>query len=606
MVRRRSSTAVAVPHPRAPGVRGRLASMRAGRRERGAIAVLAAIWVSVAIAALGALDIGHAYFERRQLQRTADLAAMAAVQVISTAGACANAGTAARQNATANGFTVGNGATLTTTCGRWDTSAAARFSTTGNPLNAVQVQVSQALPYFFMVGPTRNVSATATAYASNIDAFSLGTGIATINTQQSALLNAILGGLLKTSVSLSVGDTQSLASAHIKLQDLMVALNASTMQGLLNTTVSYQTLMLAMVTALQKGGDTINAAILQTLAVTIPGGQNITIGDGGQSAPGLLALGLANPNAAATATINAFDALMVAAQIARSSPDGTQAKAPVINASVGLAGIAAISLQVINPPVLAVGEGGTTTVNGVSQARTTARTAVVNASVTLLPVLLPSLPPVGIPPLVSATISALSTPLVVSVAVAQGTASLTSVDCENTKAATNAAILVTPGIAKLCIAGDASCTAPVNVASITATLLGITLKVANVTINAIPLPLGPAPTTLVFNGSSGSFDSTQTVNSNAVGSAASVMTSTLLANLPNTLQVSLLNNSIDISTLLTPILLLVGPALTALLQPVFALLDAIVVPTLSLLGVQVGTATVHNMSLTCGVSQLVN
>jgi uncharacterized membrane protein len=42
------------------------------------------------------------------------------------------------------------------------------------------------------------------------------------------------------------------------------------------------------------------------------------------------------------------------------------------------------------------------------------------------------------------------------------------------------------------------------------------------------------------------------------------------------------------------------------LQPVFNLLDAVLVPTLSLLGVQVGTATVHNMSLTCGVAQLVN
>ena len=38
------------------------------------------------------------------------------------------------------------------------------------------------------------------------------------------------------------------------------------------------------------------------------------IGDGGASSPGLLALGLANPNAAATATVNAFDALLVAAR----------------------------------------------------------------------------------------------------------------------------------------------------------------------------------------------------------------------------------------------------------------------------------------------------
>ncbi len=342
-----STFTVAARHPRLLRARRGGAPLSGARRQHGAIAVLAVIWLSIAIAALGAIDIGNVYFVRRQLQRTADLAAMAAVQVISTSGGCATATTAAQQNATSNGFAVdGTGATLSTTCGRWDTTTSSYFGTTGNPLNAVQVQATQVVPYFFL-GPSRTVQATATAFASNIDAFSLGTGIATINTQQSALLNAILGGLLNTSVSLSVGDTQSLATAHIKLGDLMAALGASTMQGLLATTVTYQQLMVAMVTALQAGGDTVNAAILQTLAVAVPGGQNITVGDNGPSAPGLLALGLANPNAATTATINAFDAVMVAAQIAQ-RPDPTTGKAPVINVTAGLLGAAGISLQVIN------------------------------------------------------------------------------------------------------------------------------------------------------------------------------------------------------------------------------------------------------------------
>ncbi|MFB9127736.1 hypothetical protein ACFFYR_32930 [Paraburkholderia dipogonis] len=62
----------------------------------------------------------------------------------------------------------------------------------------------------------------------------------------------------------------------------------------------------------------------------------------------------------------------------------------------------------------------------------------------------------------------------------------------------------------------------------------------------------------------------------------------------------------DLGALLQPILSAVSIALSGLLQPVFDLLNTLIVPTLSLLGVQVGTATVHNMSLTCGVSQLVN
>jgi uncharacterized membrane protein len=560
------------------------------RRQHGAVAVLAAIWLGIAIAALGAIDVGNVYFARRQLQSTADLAALAAVQVIGSAGGCASATSAAQQNATTNGFTTGPNTSISTTCGRWDTSSSTYFGTSGNPLNAVQVQTTQLVPYFFL-GPNRNITATATAYASNIDAFSLGTGIATINTQQSALLNAILGGLLNTSVSLSVGDVQSLATAHIKLADLMVALGASTMQGLLGTTVSFQTLMLAMVQALQAGGDTVNATILQKVAVVVPGGQNITVGDAGPSAPGLLSLGLANPNAATTATINAFDALMVAAQIAQSNPNGT---APVINVAAGLPGVAGLTLQVINPPTLAVGEGGT---KADGTYRTMARTAAVNATVTLLPLPLPTLY-LGV-----ATISALSTPIVLNLAVAPGTATLTSVDCESTKAATNATISVKPSVAQLCVGTNASCGGPITLANISVVLVG---NVASVQLSSLgPYSLTPGATPIVFNGASGSFDATQSANSNAVGSDAAALATPLLAALPTALQISLFGNY-DLSSLLAPLLSLVTTTLTPLLQTVFSLLDTVLIPTLSLLGVQVGTATVHNMSLTCGVSQLVN
>jgi uncharacterized membrane protein len=575
---------------------------RAGaRRQHGAVAVVAVIWLSVAIAALGALDVGNVFFARRQLQRTADLAALAAVQMIGSTGGCATATTAAQQNAAGNGFTAGSTTTINTTCGRWDTSKSTYFGTSGNPLNAVQVTTTQVVPYFFL-GPSRNVSATATAFASNIDAFSLGTGIASINTQQSALLNAILGGLLKTSVSLSVGDTQSLATAHINLQDLMVALGASTMQGLLGTSVSFQQLMVAMVTALQTGGDTINASILQKVAVAIPGGQNITIGDGGASSPGLLALGLANPNAAATATVNAFDALLVAAQIAQRSPDGTQGNAPVINVAAGLAGVAGISLQVINPPVLAVGEGGTLP-DGTY--RTMARAAVINASVNLLP-LSTTLPPitVGLAPVLAVTLSVLNTPLVVTIGAAPATASLSSVDCESTKAATNATIQVTPKLATACIAGDASCTKTVNIVSLSIIAAGITLP-GSVELKRLSVSVSPGTTTpLVFDGSSGSFDASKSANSNAIGSDGAALTSQLLSALPSALKIKALG--VDLSSLTTPILSGVTSLINPILQPIFGLLDTILIPTLSLLGVQVGTATVHNMSLTCGVSQLVN
>ncbi|MFM0057922.1 TadG family pilus assembly protein [Paraburkholderia phytofirmans] len=576
---------------------------RAGaRRQHGSVAVVAVIWLSVAIAALGALDVGNVFFARRQLQRTADLAALAAVQMIGSTGGCATATTAAQQNAAANGFTAGSTTTINTTCGRWDTSKSTYFGTSGNPLNAVQVTTTQVVPYFFL-GPSRNVSATATAFASNIDAFSLGTGIASINTQQSALLNAILGGLLNANLSLSVGDTQSLASAHIKLDDLRVALGAATMKQLLGTSVSVHDLMVAMATALTAGGNTVSAGILNTLALAVPGGQNIALGNGVSSAPGLLALGLANPESAASASINALDALLVAAQIAQSphvNPDGSTTQPPAINVAAALPGVAALSLQVVNPPVLAVGEGGT---DGSGLPRTGAQAASIKLNVTLPPLLAQPLN-LGI-----ATISALSTPIVLTLAIAPAAATLSTIDCESSKAATRATMQVTPGIAALCLGADSNCSqttkpARMKVASISLVLLG---QVADVQLAGLKAQATPGPTSLVFDGSSGSFDVTKSTNSNAVGSDLSSLTTGLLASLgaPNAVSIKLLGTA-DLGALLQPILSAVGIALTGLLQPVFDLLNTLIVPTLSLLGVQVGTATVHNMSLTCGVSQLVN
>ncbi|MFB9127737.1 TadG family pilus assembly protein [Paraburkholderia dipogonis] len=468
---------------------------RAGaRRQHGAVAVVAVIWLSVAIAALGALDVGNVFFARRQLQRTADLAALAAVQMIGSTGGCASATTAAQQNAAANGFTAGGTTTIDTTCGRWDTSKSTYFGTNGNPLNAVQVTTTQVVPYFF-VGPSRNVSATATAFASNIDAFSLGTGIASINTQQSALLNAILGGLLNASVSLSVGDVQSLASAHIKLDDLRVALGAATMKQLLGTSVSVHDLMIAMATALTAGGNTVSAGILNTLAFAVPGGQNIALGNGVSSAPGLLALEVANPESAASASINALDALLVAAQIAQSphvNSDGSTTQPPAINVAAALPAVAALSLQVVNPPVLAMGEGGT---DASGQPRTGAQAASIKLNMTLPPLLAQPLN-LGI-----ATISALSTPIVLTLAIAPATATLSSVDCESSKAATRATMQVTPGIALLCLGADSNCSpttkpARMKVASISMALLG---QVADVQLAGIKAQATPGQNVIGFS-----------------------------------------------------------------------------------------------------------
>ncbi|MDE1184647.1 TadG family pilus assembly protein [Paraburkholderia sp.] len=568
------------------------------RRQRGVTAIVAALWLGVAVAALGVLDIGNLYLARRDLQSVADLAVLAGIQRI--AGSCADATPAATQIAAQNGYVAGQdgAATLTVTCGRFQAPAGSPagttpqfVSSTDTPANALKVDVSRSVPIMF-IGPSQTVSASATAQVSNIDAFSLSTGLATINTQQAALLNGILSGLLKASVNLSVGSYQGLANANVSLQQLMVALNATTMQGLLATSVTYDQLSAALVSALTAGGDTANASLLGALNVKIPGGQQFTIGDGGTTSPGLLAIGLSNVNSALTATINPLEALLISAQIAQSNWKGNGTSGPIVNVNAGLTGVTGVSLQLLQPPVMAIGEGA----DAQGHPRTVARVSQVTASVTLAP-----LPLSGtlIPGFI---VQVLNTPIVLSVSSGSGTAELSSVDCDTSDASTIASIKVKPQIASVCIAADAACTQPINILKLGQGLLSVAVTLGPTG----KLSVGPSsPTTVQFTAENGGVGS-QTVNSNAVGSDVGTLTGSVLAALPTTLNVSVLGGLINTNVLLGLLSPIITPVLTSALNPIFATLDAVLVPLLGALGVQVGTATVNNHALMCGTAQLVN
>lgn len=92
----------------------------------------------------------------------------------------------------------------------------------------------------------------------------------------------------------------------------------------------------------------------------------------------------------------------------------------------------------------------------------------------------------------------------------------------------------------------------------------------------------------------GSPDSYWTTYSNNLGSELG----TALGNI-NLNSVNILGVSIPTGALLN----LIGGQI---LSPVLSALDSVIVPLLGLLGVQVGQATVHQISLTCNAAQLVN
>jgi uncharacterized membrane protein len=131
------------------------------QRQQGAISVLAAValGVSITVAAL-ALDLGHVFWLKRDLQKAADLASLSAVTSLS------NATAIAQSIALANNFDYQNAATannLTVTTGIYDwTTRAFAPGGAAESLNSVEVTVASTVPYFFLPGSKR-VTATAIA-----------------------------------------------------------------------------------------------------------------------------------------------------------------------------------------------------------------------------------------------------------------------------------------------------------------------------------------------------------------------------------------------------------------------------------------------------------
>ncbi|QDQ83731.1 TadG family pilus assembly protein [Paraburkholderia megapolitana] len=571
----------------------------APRQQRGAVAVLAAIWVAVAMAALGAIDIGNFYFARRDLQRSADLAATAAAETIGSAGGCTAATTSAQGAAGANGLpTTG---TVAVTCGRWDPTSNAGstyFSTTGTPQNAAQVTVSEQVPYFFM-GPARTLSATAIAQATNVGSFSVGSGLLSLGgsmcqangtptagaAAQAGILNAILGGLLNTSLSLSAVSYCGLANVGVKVSDLMVAANVATVDQLLQLPINAGSLAALMVTALSR--TTVASVVLQAgqsamqsiNLASIPGTPTFPLGQtAGSTTAGVISVSLANSQAALNAVINPLQALIVAAEIA-------QVGKPAINVAAGLTvpGVAGVtlSLQVIQPAVVAIGEAGK---NAAGVWRTQAQTAQIqttlNVNVGSAGTFLGALLQVNLP---------------LSIQVATATSWLQSTQCATTLAASRSTIATKPGLATLTVGSTSgpACSSPATLAN----LLGLITVTACGSAPVAP----PGQQTQVFDGNT-NLVSGSTPNSNNVGLAVANALTTLNQTLTSTLSVNIIGINLGLGALLAPI----TSAVLAILSPVLTALNQLLVPLLQLLGVQLGVASVTDLSLSCGVANLVN
>ncbi|PCE26534.1 hypothetical protein BZL54_30920 [Burkholderia ubonensis subsp. mesacidophila] len=645
------------------------------RGQRGAVSVLATVWVLVALVTLGAIDIGSLFFQRRDLQRIADLSALAAVQSLDPSDtSCGAANTAALNNARAN-ETSNTAATsapargqdqVAATCGRWDPQVYAGQPAYYAPaasgmtqLNATQVTVTRTMRYSFLgvlsmlgAGPG-TMSATATARASAIDTFSISATLASVDP---VWLNGILSALLGTSVSLTLADYQALAGANIKLLGISTALGAGTVNGLVDLSVTVPTLignLSAYVGALQAGGGNGPGYVAQLQAASTALGKLAGARVGNTSvvvanAPNaLLNISLGNPQSGADAQVNLLDLLTTAAQVAAYNKGHAVSLNTGVTLPLGATGfnVVSLQLQVLNPPSIAVGEAGLLP-NGTWRTQASSAQIGVYLNVQTPSISLDTgtlLGPLGLSGLlnISASLSGINLPIYLLVG-GPAVASLAATKCGSATTPSTTTILATPGIAKLCISAPPSGTLNLsNVSSCpaagtlqllnltaSATLLGIStsqslpvtasisnpvLQIVGTTSSSAPYAGYPSATPYHFcNAPTGLANPVSCGSGWVPPSTASSPNSywtTYVNNLGASLGTALSNINLNAITILgIPIPL--GPLLNAIgslvLQPVLSALDTVLVPILGLLGVQVGQATVHQISLTCNAAQLVN
>jgi len=222
------------------------------RRQAGAVA----IWVGVALvgllsAAFLAIDTGRLYHAQRDLQRLATLAAVSGAQVASGCagiGADGSIATLSNVSAAIQSILVANGGQLSMLTGINGFPAVELGKMVPDDgvmvfeplpvddpgIGAVRVNLTrpQPTPFIGFLTGGGTLQASATAEQPLVGTFSVGSTLLALNTQNSALLNGVLEGLLcpnpgsaacDASINISALGFQGLAGVKVSLGELATA-----------------------------------------------------------------------------------------------------------------------------------------------------------------------------------------------------------------------------------------------------------------------------------------------------------------------------------------------------------------------------------------------
>ncbi|WP_431127699.1 TadG family pilus assembly protein [Variovorax paradoxus] len=336
---------------------------RRGARMRGSVIVNAIIAVSLILVVLIGTELGYMFYMKRELQKTADLAALSGAQALLPA-SCGNATAAAVANAAQNMPSLLTPMTAAEVeCGNWNPTLRAAplhfgVPDTGQILNAVRVTLTRTAPLLLPTLPgNQSFAISVEALAAKkqpLASLSIRSTIVSIDTQRSAILNALFGGLLGGSLDVSVAGWQGLLDTNIKLLDFLdqlkldLGLSAATYDEVLGTSVNAGVLLQSMIKVMERGGSSADISV-QALQKLLAAAQTSPVA----LSPGELLNIASGTDAAGLQTdVQLFELVQGVVQLA----NGKNALAADIPVNVpGIAGITAKVRAIEAPQVSAVG-----------------------------------------------------------------------------------------------------------------------------------------------------------------------------------------------------------------------------------------------------------
>lgn len=570
--------------PRAP--RG------ASRDERGAVVPFVAVCLSLLlVCAAFAIDLGMQRVVRRDMQALADVVALDLARLM---GARTEAQLEAlEQQAIAtsvarNPYTLGDDPVVTATWGRLDPDTREVVAVSVGELpTAVEVLASSSVDFAFTAGVGR-ASRTAVGVSRESACLKVGSTAVRVRTGDSsaiALVNGLVESILGVDLlggGVGVLGYQGLATANLTVADLVGVDSLGV--GTVDELIALDGLTI---------GD-LNAAALEVLGNQTPRNtaaiqalQAIQLGIGPIASTPISLLDLVEVDqggaAALGAGINVLDLVMAQALVANGE---SAVSVPTLGLDLGLVNVAG-SLSIVNTPRWSCGPVGRT--------RATSSQAGVSLSGTLL-----DLPPVRIPLLADLAVTAGRAE--VDVDLARSTADLVDIECRGASGGADRLVAdVTSGLL------SASVTVPIRLRG----TIGVT--------NALGLPALAQVTidlTARVSTSQGSVNKPRQVLSvppndtvpvdTGSGTLGLAGTTVVTNDPPAVVEVRLLGLPLTLANaLLSTLLTQVQAAVSGLLAPTLATLDAALIGPLSeLLGLQLAGADLFGDGATCDNASL--